>query len=114
MHGAGGFLQGIADRDSRPLEDVDDHVMGRLEKPNISLQAAGLMGTLEITLQVNSDISPMPYRPGDFNNSDYFVKEILEMGTRIVQKCGKRGQKRQGVKMKRAFTSWLRFCFSIG
>ena len=38
----------------------------------------------KITLQVNSDISPMPYRPEDFNDSDYFVKEILETGIRII------------------------------
>jgi uncharacterized protein len=38
----------------------------------------------KITLQVNSDISPMPYRPEDFNDSDYFVREILEKGIRIV------------------------------
>ncbi|KUG22262.1 putative nucleotidyltransferase [hydrocarbon metagenome] len=38
----------------------------------------------KITLQVNSDISPMPYRPEDFNDNDYFVKEILETGIRIV------------------------------
>jgi len=38
----------------------------------------------KITLQVNSDISPMPYRPEDFNDSDYFVKEILETGIKIV------------------------------
>ena len=38
----------------------------------------------KITLKVNSDISPMPYRPEDFNDSDYFVKEILETGIRIV------------------------------
>ena len=28
----------------------------------------------KISLQVNSDISPMPFRPEDFNDSDYFVK----------------------------------------
>ena len=38
----------------------------------------------KITLQVNSDISPMPFRPEDFNDSDYFVKEILATGIRIV------------------------------
>ena len=38
----------------------------------------------KITLQVNSDISPTPYRPEDFNDSDYFVREILETGKRIV------------------------------
>ncbi len=27
---------------------------------------------------------PMPYRPEDFNDSDYFVKEILKTGIRIV------------------------------
>jgi uncharacterized protein len=37
-----------------------------------------------VTLQVNSDISPMPFRPEDFNDSDYFVKEILKTGIRIV------------------------------
>jgi len=26
----------------------------------------------------------MPYRPEDFNDSDYFVKEIIETGIRIV------------------------------
>jgi len=26
----------------------------------------------------------MPYRPEDFNDSDYFVKEILETGIRVV------------------------------
>ena len=29
-------------------------------------------------------ISPMPYRPEDFNGRDYFVEEILETGIRIV------------------------------
>ncbi|MDP2853499.1 MAG: nucleotidyltransferase domain-containing protein [Smithellaceae bacterium] len=38
----------------------------------------------KITLQINSDISPMPFRPEDFNDSDYFVKEILETGIKIV------------------------------
>jgi len=38
----------------------------------------------KITLQVNSDISPMPFRPEDFNDSDYFVKEILETVIRII------------------------------
>ncbi|MBN1615069.1 MAG: nucleotidyltransferase domain-containing protein [Deltaproteobacteria bacterium] len=38
----------------------------------------------KITLRVNSDISPMPFRPEDFNDSDYFVKEILETGIRII------------------------------
>lgn len=37
----------------------------------------------KITLLVNSDISPMPFRPEDFNEDDYFVKEILETGIRI-------------------------------
>jgi uncharacterized protein len=38
----------------------------------------------KITLHVNSDISPMPFRPEDFNDSNYFVKEILETGIRII------------------------------
>jgi uncharacterized protein len=38
----------------------------------------------KITLHVNSDISPMPFRPEDFNDGDYFVKEILETGIRII------------------------------
>ena len=38
----------------------------------------------KITLKVNSDISPMPYRPEDFNDSDYFVKDILKTGIRII------------------------------
>ena len=38
----------------------------------------------KLTLKVNSDISPMPFRPEDFNDSNYFVKEILETGIRII------------------------------
>jgi len=38
----------------------------------------------KLTLKVNSDISPLPFRPEDFNDSDYFVKEILETGIRIM------------------------------
>jgi predicted nucleotidyltransferase len=38
----------------------------------------------KITLQINSDISPMPFRPEDFNDSDYFVKEIMETGIKII------------------------------
>ncbi|MFA6412175.1 MAG: nucleotidyltransferase domain-containing protein [Syntrophales bacterium] len=38
----------------------------------------------KITLQMNNDISPMPFRPEDFNVNDYFVKEILETGIRII------------------------------
>ena len=38
----------------------------------------------KLTLKLNSDISPLPFRPEDFNDSDYFVKEILETGIRIM------------------------------
>lgn len=38
----------------------------------------------KVTLRVNSDISPIPFRPEDFNDSNYFVKEILETGIRIM------------------------------
>jgi predicted nucleotidyltransferase len=38
----------------------------------------------KVTLQVNSNISPIPFRPEDFNDSNYFVKEILETGIRIM------------------------------
>ncbi|MGB5217030.1 MAG: nucleotidyltransferase domain-containing protein [Smithella sp.] len=41
----------------------------------------------KITLKMNSDISPMPYRPEDFNESDYFVKEILQTGIKIIKFC---------------------------
>ena len=37
-----------------------------------------------ITLQVNSDISPMPFRPEDFTPRNYFVKEILKTGIPIL------------------------------
>ncbi len=37
-----------------------------------------------ITLDVDSNISPLPYRPEDFEPSDLFVKEILQTGIRIV------------------------------
>ncbi len=38
----------------------------------------------KLTLKINSDISPIPFRPEDFNESNYFVKEIIETGKRIV------------------------------
>jgi len=37
-----------------------------------------------ITLSVSSDLSPMPFRPEDFNSDDPFVKGILEEGVKIV------------------------------
>lgn len=36
------------------------------------------------TLNVDSRISPFPYRTEDFNKDDLFVKEILETGTKII------------------------------
>lgn len=39
----------------------------------------------EITLKFNYNISPLPYRPEDFNeDEDLFVKEILKTGIKIV------------------------------
>ena len=32
---------------------------------------------------VNTDISPMPFRPEDFTTDDFFVEEILKYGIRI-------------------------------
>jgi predicted nucleotidyltransferase len=37
-----------------------------------------------ITLDVDSRISPFPYRTEDFDKEDLFIKEILETGTKIV------------------------------
>jgi predicted nucleotidyltransferase len=33
---------------------------------------------------VDTDISPLPYRPEDFTINDLFVKEILKNGIRII------------------------------
>jgi predicted nucleotidyltransferase len=33
---------------------------------------------------VNTDISPLPYRPEDFTEDNLFVKEILNYGIRII------------------------------
>ena len=33
---------------------------------------------------INTDISPMPYRPEDFTPDDLFAREILKNGIRIV------------------------------
>jgi predicted nucleotidyltransferase len=33
---------------------------------------------------INTDISPLPYRPEDFTLDNLFVKEILEYGIRII------------------------------
>jgi predicted nucleotidyltransferase len=33
---------------------------------------------------IDTDISPLPYRPEDFTNDDLFVREILKNGIRIV------------------------------
>lgn len=35
-------------------------------------------------VDVNTNISPLPYRPEDFVESDLFVKEIIKTGIRIV------------------------------
>jgi predicted nucleotidyltransferase len=37
----------------------------------------------EPTVHINSSISPLPYRPEDFDPSDLFVKEIMETGIEI-------------------------------
>ena len=37
-----------------------------------------------ITLSVSSSLEPIPFRPEDFNQSDPFVKEILEQGIKIL------------------------------
>ncbi|MFH1051411.1 MAG: nucleotidyltransferase domain-containing protein [bacterium] len=33
---------------------------------------------------INTDISPMPFRPEDFTEDDFFVNEILKHGIRIT------------------------------
>jgi uncharacterized protein len=33
---------------------------------------------------IDTNISPLPYRPEDFNSDDLFVKEILKNGIRII------------------------------
>jgi predicted nucleotidyltransferase len=38
----------------------------------------------EACLKIDSDISPLPYRPEDFVDDDLFVKEIKRTGIRIV------------------------------
>lgn len=38
----------------------------------------------QIKAKVDYSISPLPFRPEDFDESDLFVKEILETGIRIV------------------------------
>ncbi len=38
----------------------------------------------KVTLNVDSSISPLPYRPEDFTEDDLFVKEILETGIKVV------------------------------
>jgi uncharacterized protein len=35
-------------------------------------------------MDIDKGISPLPYRPEDFDESDLFVKEILKTGIRIV------------------------------
>ncbi len=38
----------------------------------------------DVTLSVDSRISPLPYRPEDFSDDDLFVQEILRTGIRIA------------------------------
>ena len=38
----------------------------------------------KITLSYNSDISPFPYNPKDFDSSNLFIKEIIRSGIKIV------------------------------
>jgi predicted nucleotidyltransferase len=35
-------------------------------------------------VDINTSISPLPYRPEDFDESDLFVREIIRTGIRIV------------------------------
>jgi uncharacterized protein len=35
-------------------------------------------------VDINTSISPLPFRPEDFDESDLFVKEIIKTGVRIV------------------------------
>ncbi len=35
-------------------------------------------------VDINTNISPLPFRPEDFDESDLFVKEIIRTGVRIV------------------------------
>ncbi|MBM2816410.1 MAG: Nucleotidyltransferase protein [Ignavibacteria bacterium] len=35
-------------------------------------------------IAIDTDISPLPYRPEDFTVEDLFVKEIIKTGIRIV------------------------------
>ena len=38
----------------------------------------------EAKFAVNTDISPLPYRPEEFTDDNLFVKEILKYGIRII------------------------------
>jgi len=38
----------------------------------------------KVKLSVSSDLEPLPYRPEDFNETDPFVKRIIETGIRVV------------------------------
>ena len=38
----------------------------------------------KITLDISSDLSPLPFRPEDFTPADPFVREIIEHGINIV------------------------------
>jgi predicted nucleotidyltransferase len=38
----------------------------------------------KIKMKIDASISPLPYRPEDFDESDLFVKEIIKTGIRIV------------------------------
>ena len=38
----------------------------------------------KITLDISTDLSPLPFRPEDFTLEDPFVREILEHGINIV------------------------------
>lgn len=39
----------------------------------------------DVTLSVDSRLSPLPFRPEDFEESDLWVREIMETGERIIQ-----------------------------
>jgi len=38
----------------------------------------------KFVVRINTDISPIPYRPEDFTSDDLFVSEIMESGIKIV------------------------------
>jgi predicted nucleotidyltransferase len=63
------------------LSDIDLALVSEMFEGN---RYKDLDKLADACIKIDTDISPLPYRPEDFVEDDLFVKEILKTGIRII------------------------------